>query len=1176
MKRKARIAITSGLLAFSLVAAAASTIAWFGAKLAIDINEDVIGESNGAYFASGSGESGDPFIINRPVHLYNLAWLQYIGYFNNNTLGAESGPTYFAIDEDLEGPLDMTGWILPPIGTTLNPFVGVFNGNGKTIANLTTINSSSINDYPKKPYPVRQAGVVNNVNVLGLFGVVGTCELTNTGVTPIYPAAGYAANAINNLYIDNEHVQNYQSSTLAGIAAGYVNAPLTGVGVLSSNSTTPSNIDLSGTQSAPTVFGGKTNISDFTSIGFCEDEYKTKALDEFVEIYNPTFSQNTSGFVAEQAGDVGGWGGSIGMDEIYARLETFRRSSTNTQVEIPAEVTGEFHYYNNGVEDPSRYRETTTAAQKVNSYEYFDENQPLQGRVVFGQSQGNYLWGTRTYTRDYTITREYHTTEEKTCYYVQATGTNYYLYFTGGNANRTTNEASKTLLFADDDGWIYYNYKDAMYYLYASNTNNTTLRSSTSRQTYMFKREGTGFRLYRVRDNYAYGRYIRYNNGFNINTSTSGITVTQTTGTLDQVTTETVVDHVIKHETHGSYLPLNVYKQESEITNAIRSKLPGENLIVNGAKLTNTGYIVGGTKDQSNNYGSGVRIAGGSSYTYNHIKVALGDSSSYNSSGSNLQILTRTKDSNGVQFIEDRYNNGVNLSQNLRNLTYAGDTKISIENLGLQRYESSRTNLHNQFRKSATNLPCMRFNEFDISLDNTITAEKVLLNGEVKENYVLPESCIDFNLKEKGYINFFGGGYRGDTACDAFFSLYHITRDTNDNITGLKRLSKIYGTNSPRDPYIYGYYDGTYSIYDKDSASYHSTTLLDGYTMHFNMAWVEEPGFTEVDNTVWYFEIPVNAGEFALGSPINTKTKTGAYIFYLDVGANATKAYRSTVVELIHTIAREFSRPVGVAIVAGATSIDDANSYCITIKTQYNGVVSFARTSETAAAYTESVSSESVYLSYAYDGLNVNTDEEPVAEQKIEQTIKRVTYFDYSASDNSTTKTVLSMVTTTTTIGGAAPSTDTSYETEQYTKYTAATGGTAVDPTGIIVYDDEGHIITSSTYANSTFFNGYTSPSSIYFTFLAEYEDYGTISAVITLTTNQKDTDTYSLYSPRGYSVTLFLTDDQDVTTDITSQCTLVAKDNHTYVVDQQTGKILLVINEEFIENDTSSQGGGN
>ena len=118
MKRKAQIAIISSLLAFSFVGAAASTIAWFNTRLDIDMNENIIGESNGAYFASGTGESGDPFIINSPVHLYNLAWLQYLGYFNNNTIGASSGPTYFAIDPNLQAPIDMTGWILPPIVVT--------------------------------------------------------------------------------------------------------------------------------------------------------------------------------------------------------------------------------------------------------------------------------------------------------------------------------------------------------------------------------------------------------------------------------------------------------------------------------------------------------------------------------------------------------------------------------------------------------------------------------------------------------------------------------------------------------------------------------------------------------------------------------------------------------------------------------------------------------------------------------------------------------------------------------------------------------------------------------------------------------------------------------------------------------------------------------------------------
>ena len=286
----------------------------------------------------------------------------------------------------------------------------------------------------------------------------------------------------------------------------------------------------------------------------------------------------------------------------------------------------------------------------------------------------------------------------------------------------------------------------------------------------------------------------------------------------------------------------------------------------------------------------------------------------------------------------------------------------------------------------------------------------------------------------------------------------------------------------------------------------------------------------------------------------------------------ATKAYRSTVTELIHTIARAFSRPIGIAIVAGTTTVDDANSYCITIRDEYGGVVTFARASNTAATYTESDSSSKVYLSYAYDGLNVNTNEEPIAEQKIEKTIKRVTYFDYAAADNSTRKTVLSMVETITKILDNAAETTTSYETEQYEKYTDETGGIAVAQANIVVHNDEGHIITTSDYGNAAFFNNYTT-GSIYYKFTSQYDatTAGTMSAVITLTTNKYDTDTYSLYSPRGYSIAIFVTDDEDVTTDITAQCTLIAKDGKTYVVDQQTGKIILVIHDEFISNDTSA-----
>ena len=55
----------------------------------------------------------------------------------------------------------------------------------------------------------------------------------------------------------------------------------------------------------------------------------------------------------------------------------------------------------------------------------------------------------------------------------------------------------------------------------------------------------------------------------------------------------------------------------------------------------------------------------------------------------------------------------------------------------------------------------------------------------------------------------------------------------------------------------------------------------------FNMDWVTmSNGNTIVENAVYYFEIPVNEGEYALGSV--SGNKTGAYLMYLDIGASET------------------------------------------------------------------------------------------------------------------------------------------------------------------------------------------------------------------------------------------------------------------------------------------------
>ena len=172
------------LISFSSVSVATGTLSWLSYLVTIDnsytSNKKIDGSTLGAYFAYGDGiPSGSQpgthkvYGINKPRHLYNLAWLQYLGYFNKlDNNGELVNQYYFEIDPNLEGELDMTGWVLPPIGTPEHPFVGNFNGNGKIITNLTVSNDYS--DFNTHPSDVTLTNYQQHQpDIVGFFGVVG-------------------------------------------------------------------------------------------------------------------------------------------------------------------------------------------------------------------------------------------------------------------------------------------------------------------------------------------------------------------------------------------------------------------------------------------------------------------------------------------------------------------------------------------------------------------------------------------------------------------------------------------------------------------------------------------------------------------------------------------------------------------------------------------------------------------------------------------------------------------------------------------------------------------------------------------------------------------------------------------------------------------------------------------
>ncbi|MBR0231239.1 MAG: hypothetical protein IJQ53_03330 [Clostridia bacterium] len=323
MKRKSAIAIIC-VLAVLLLAAPLS-YAWFSYSLKSEAHMDSYvhksyfesGDGTGATQFAGSGlssEEGCAFEIKYPVQLYYFAWLQALGYFNIPQNGSEIEQVYFYLSDDL----DMTGWVLPQVGTQTYPFVGNFNGNGHTISNLTVQNveGTGPNAWTDKPDDI------TGLNIVGFFGVVGSLNPTgsanagevNAAVSSgssFTPTAGYtydnAVNEIKNFILEDTVIKTDLANSLAGIAAGYVNGTMENVKVVG------------GTlhSTATTALTYTANLSDYGAVGYCTADYRGTNSVVTVYVYDPQVYTNANGSAMEQGNN---WGNSVEIQTMYEDL----------------------------------------------------------------------------------------------------------------------------------------------------------------------------------------------------------------------------------------------------------------------------------------------------------------------------------------------------------------------------------------------------------------------------------------------------------------------------------------------------------------------------------------------------------------------------------------------------------------------------------------------------------------------------------------------------------------------------------------------------------------------------------------------------------------------------------------------------------------------------------------
>ena len=295
------------------------------------------------------------------------------------------------------------------------------------------------------------------------------------------------------------------------------------------------------------------------------------------------------------------------------------------------------------------------------------------------------------------------------------------------------------------------------------------------------------------------------------------------------------------------------------------------------ASLSNTGYLVGSNilDPRYGDVGNAspkvasyrlVNIGNALSNTpYTNLKDTYNASTNIQYESSKLEVLTYN---NGWFRIVDSYNE-TNATNNTQIRNY---TRKTVDELNLKKYNDSRETIEASLLNSEF-IYGIHFDNNAVGVNNllTIPANTARIGGAaVGTTYQVPKGSINFNLKEKGIINFFAGTYNTNDVNLNFFSLHQVFRN-GSNITDIKEINQIYqNTETGGNSYVYRYSDNTYSAGTAGGLVFDVRNVLEANA--------------PVKNMLYYFEIPVNAGEYAMGVAGTTQ---GAYMIYLDLAANA-------------------------------------------------------------------------------------------------------------------------------------------------------------------------------------------------------------------------------------------------------------------------------------------------
>lgn len=759
-----RIFRSLAALLIIVISFSAISFAWLASGKFLNFPSSFGGSATPAYFAGGDGSFDKPFRITNAVHLYNLAWLQYLGYFNQRE-GFNNGldQTYFELGKDV----DMRGTAIPPIGTEEYPFIGEFKGNGHKVTNLTISNKKGTDNLLKAP---TNAKFLNNIlrfvddskahdiEIVGMFGVTGDYD----GYFNKYRADGHTVDgtiaSVSNFYVDKIHVRSNSAKTLAGLAAGYIGGNFSNVGVYRSDIKFAANAK--SIDDATIVSSGV--LSQYSLVGAYNEDLIT-------------WDDNATG--------TGTWGGSIDMQRIYNRVKYAKDNNLTsyTYNSYP------YNYYNGKTQITES--DNTTVESKIDGSYYV-----RQGGTVY------YLWGKQQETQEQVESLGDNIFGG---FKLTANGRNLFVNLSTEKFFMMGNDNYATIFYIEQVNSDYYMfiYKNSDKYYVSRNESTLTLTKNINNASKLTLETPVSNNINNTKIAFD-GKYFQHvgNLNYNMVGSSSSATLFKFT---KQPVYKTVLKYEIEEENGGirstqTYFPINTETEKDK----------------NGKIIKNTGYFASGSDD-------GIRM---DIHNYPHNDKVY----TINSKGKVEQS------SNDVDFKKVKEECSVLQSGN---------------GYGLHFYHAA------------------------VDTNNLYTIPNAKIKDTTYTNRQMVANSVDFKVEQKGAIRFVAG--TGYTNNNSFFALYNIFRsEADDNIiTDIKEISKIYSSGGD---YVYRYTDGT-------TSSGVAASALDEEEPVFDCEWITNPGNNLIDDTLYYFAIPVNKGEYALGARSDL---VGAYLFYLDIGAN--------------------------------------------------------------------------------------------------------------------------------------------------------------------------------------------------------------------------------------------------------------------------------------------------